>query len=149
MRINLPTVLPVDPRAIYRSFPNVNISGPHHLVACINASNINFDIYAKNSVDSSFNGRQLVRGDLTSDLIISGSTEQVVAILNSYGGMRLVGARGPLGGLYLNFTLTAMTAPSLNPIHCAQGSAENTRSIYLRPLGLGQNLKKNGLTLKG
>jgi hypothetical protein len=149
MRVNIPTVLPVDPRAIFRSLPSVNISGPQFLLACINASAMNFDIYAKNSSDAFFNGTRLATGDLTSDLLISGTTDQVVAILNSYGGMRLSGANRPIGGLYLNLRLTALTAPSLDPVHCGQGSPANTRTIYLRSLELGQNLIKNGITLKG
>ena len=149
MRINLPSVLPVDPRAVFRLLPGVNISGPQYLLACINASNITLDIYTKNAIDALFNGQRLATGDLTSDLLISGTTDQVVAILNSYGGMRLAGTRGALGGLYLNLRLTALTAPSLNAVHCGQGSPANTRTIYLRSLELGQNLIKNGITLKG
>jgi hypothetical protein len=110
---------------------------------------MSFDIYAKNSSDALFNGARLVSGDLTSDLLISGTTDQVVAILNSYGGMRFAGTRGALGGLYLNLRLTALTAPSLDAVHCGQGSPANTRTIYLRSLELGQNLIKNGITLKG
>ena len=149
MRVNIPTVLPVDPRAIFRSLPSVNISGPQYLLACINASAMNFDIYAKNSSDAFFNGARLATGDLTSDLFISGTTDQVVAILNSYGGMRLIGANRPIGGLYLSLRFTALTAPSLDPVHCGQGSPANTRTIYLRSLEFGQNLIKNGITLKG
>ena len=149
MRVNLPAILPVDPRAIFRSLPSVNISGPQYLLACIHGSNISFDIYAKTSSDAIFNGQRLASGDLTSDLLISGTTDQVVAILNSYGGMRLTGTKGPLGGLYLNLRLIALSAPSLDSVHCGQGSSANSRTIYLRSLQLGQNLIKNDITLKG
>ena len=149
MKINFPSVLPVDPRALFRSLPGVNISGPQYLLVCIQATNIRFDIYTKNASDSLFNGQRLANGDLTSDLLISGTTDQVVAILNSYGGMRLAGTKGPLGGLYLNLRLTALTAPSLDPVHCGQASSANTLIIYLRSLELGQNLIKKAITLKG
>jgi hypothetical protein len=149
MKINLPTVLPVDPRAMFRSLPSVNISGPQYLLACITAGSVSFDIYVKNAGNALFNGQRLANGDLTSDLLISGTTEQVVAVLNSYGGMRLTGTKGPLGGLYLNLRLIALSAPSLDPVHCSQGSSANTTTIYLRSLALGQNLIKKEITLKG
>lgn len=147
LQLNIPTVLPVDPRALFSYLPPINVSGSRYLLACLRGNNLLFDVYAKNSRDSFFNEVQLVEGDLTSDLLISGTTDQVVAILNSGGGTRIVGARGPLGGLYLSLTLIALTSPSLDPVHCGQASAMNSRTIYLRALGLGMDLIKNGISL--
>lgn len=148
MRINLPNVLLVDPRAYSTYVPSIVITGPRYMIACLKGSNLSFDIYAKNSMDSTFNAEKLVDGDMSSSLMISGSTEQVAAILNSNSGTRLTGIRGPIGGFYAIYYFVAMNMPSLNPEFCTQGSTTNARAIYLRPLGLGLALIKNGVKLR-
>lgn len=148
MRVNIPNVLPVDPRATSRNLPAINLGGPRYLLACIEGSNLYFDIYAKNSPQSFFNSEQLVSGDMTSQLLISGTTEQVLAIMNSYGGMKAVATRSAIGSLYARLSFVAMTEPTLESAFCNQGSPSNFRIVYFRGLGLGMNLIKNSLVLK-
>jgi len=149
MRVDVPNALPVDPRATSRTLPAINLGGPRYLLACIDGANLYFDVYAKNSPQSFFNNEQLVSGDMTPQLLISGTTAQVLAVINSYGGMRAVATRSAIGGLYARLSFVAMTEPTLEPEFCRQGSPSNFRIVYFRSLGLGMNLIKNSLVLKG
>ena len=146
MRIDLPSILPVDPRALSRNLPAINISGPDYLLACMNSSNLIFDIYRKNSLDSNFNGEQLALGDFSQSLLISGTSAQVEAIINSYNGLRMVSVRGSISRAVATFAFVAVSQPVLDASMCSR--SVNTRTLYLRPLALGLELKKNGLTLK-
>ncbi len=148
MRVEIPSILPVDPRASSRNFPAILVSGPRYLLACVTGSNLTFDVYAKNAVQSTFNNEELVNGDGSSQLMITGTVDQVLAIFNSYGGLRASSTRNAIGGLYANVSLVAMNQPSLDPIFCGQRSPANFRFIQFRPLALGMNLIKNDVNLK-
>ena len=146
MRIDMPSILPVDPRALSRNLPAINISGPDYLLACMNSSNLIFDIYRKNSPDSNFNGEQLASGDFSQSLMISGTSAQVEAIINSYNGLRMVSLRGSISGAVATFAFVAVSQPVLDASMCSR--SVNTRTLIFRPLALGLELKKNGLILK-
>ncbi len=146
MRIDMPSVLPVDPRALSRNMPSINISGPDFVLACMNSSNAIFDIYRKNAPDSYFNGDHLASGDFSQSLMISGTAAQVEAIINSYNGLRMVSLRGSISQAVATFAFVAVSQPVLNTSMCSR--SVNTRTLYFRPLGLGMDLIKNGLTLK-
>ena len=146
MRIDMPSILPVDPRALSRNLPAINISGPDYLLACMNSSSLIFDIYRKNSPDSNFNGEQLATGDFSQSLLISGTSAQVEAIINSYNGLRMVSLRGSISGAVATFAFVAVSQPVLDASMCSR--SVNTRTLIFRPLGIGFELKKNGLTLK-
>jgi hypothetical protein len=105
-----------------------------------------FDIYRKNAPDSYFNGEHLASGDFSQSLMISGTAAQVEAIINSYSGLRMVSLRGSISGAVATFAFVAVSQPVLNTSMCS--SSGNTRTLYFRPLGLGMELIKNGLTLK-
>jgi hypothetical protein len=146
MRIDMPSILPVDPRALSRNLPAINISGPDYLLACMNSSNLIFDIYRKNSPDSNFNGEQLASGDFSQSIMISGTSAQVEAIINSYSGLRMVSLRGSISGAIATFAFIAVSQPVLDASMCSR--SVNTRTLIFRPLALGLELKKNGLILK-
>lgn len=148
MRLSVPSVLPVDPRATSRSIPALVLIGPRYLLACIEGSNLSFDIYLKNSVQSNFNNEQLVSGDRSSQLLISGTTDQVVAIVNSYSGLKAVSTRSAIGGLSARMSFVAMNEPTLDASFCGQGSPANLRVIQFRSLELEKNLIKNSVDLK-
>lgn len=148
MRISVPSVLPVDPRAISRNLPEVILIGPRYLLACIEGSNVYFDIYLKSSAQAIFNNEQLVSGDMTSQLLISGTTAQVLAIINSYGGLKATSTRGAIGNLYARLSFVAMNEPTLDRSFCGQGANANLRFIQFRTLGLEKNVIKNSLVLK-
>ena len=146
MRIDMPSSLPVDPRALSRNLPAINISGPDYVLACMNSANAIFDTYRKNSADSYFNGEKLASGDFSQSLMITGTAAQVEAIINSYGGLRMVSLRGTISEAVANFAFVAVSQPVLNASICSR--SVNTRTLTFRSLGIGLELKKNGLTLK-
>ena len=146
MRIDMPSILPVDPRAASRNLPAINISGPDYVLACINSPHVIFDVYRKNVPDSNFNGENLASGDFSQSLLVSGTAAQVEAIINSYSGLRMVSLRGSISGEVATFAFVAVSQPVLKSSLCS--SSGNTRTLYFRPLALGLELKKNGLTLK-
>ena len=146
MRIDMPSILPVDPRALTRNLPAINISGPDFVLACINSSNAIFDIYRKNASDSYFNGEHLATGDFSQNLVISGTAAQVEAIINSYSGLRMVSLRGSISEAVATFAFVAVSQPVLNASMCSR--SVNTRTLRFRPLALGMELVKNGVTLK-
>jgi hypothetical protein len=146
MRIDFPSILPVDPRALSRNLPAINISGPDFILACINSSNAISDIYRKNAPDSYFNGEHLASGDFSQSLLISGTAAQVEAIINSYNGLRMVSLQGSISGAVATFAFIAVSQPVLNTSMCSR--SVNTRTLHFRPLALGLDLIKNGVTLK-
>ena len=146
MRLDLPTNLSVDPRALSKTLPAINIAGPEFVLACISSPQATLDLYAKNSQDSIFYGKHLVSGDLTQRVLLSGSTAQVEALINSYNGLRIVSLRGSISSAVVRFEVVAMSKPSLEASFCSH--SVNTRTLTFRPLGLGMDLIKNGLTLK-
>lgn len=149
MKINVPSVLPVDPRAKTRNLPAIQISGDQYLLACISSDSLTFDIYQRNVRDSYFAGDQLVSGDLSKNLYISGTHDQVLALINSYGGLRIFDETRGVAGSIIRMSFIALTQPLVDPSFCGQGSVANNRFISVRALGLGMILKKNDLVLKG
>ena len=78
--------------------------------------------------------------------MITGTAAQVEAIINSYGGLRMVSLRGTISEAVANFAFVAVSQPVLNASICSR--SVNTRALTFRSLGIGLELKKNGLTLK-
>jgi hypothetical protein len=146
MRIDMPSILPVDPRALSRYLPAINIAGPEYVLACMTSSNVIFDLYKKNSSDSTFNGEHLVSGDFSQSVVVSGTAAQVEAIFNSYNGLRMLTMVSAISGAYATFSFVAISQPSLDASMCSH--SVNTRTLFFRPLGLGLDLIKNGVTLK-
>ena len=78
--------------------------------------------------------------------MITGTAAQVEAIINSFSGLRMVSLRGSISEAVATFAFVAVSQPVLNASICSR--SVNTRTIIFRPLGIGMDLKKNGLTLK-
>ena len=146
MRIDLTSVLAVDPRALSRVLPAINLSGPQYLLACLNSSSLIFDIQQKNVPDSISGGELLLIGDYSQTMMISGATPQVEALINSYNGLRMVSLRGAISSASATFSFIAVSRPVLSTSICAQ--SVNTRALSFRPLGLGMDLLKNSVILK-
>jgi len=146
MRVDLPTVLPVDPRALTRVMPAINLSGPQFLLACLNSSTLIFDLQQKNVPDSISGEELLLAGDFSQMTMISGTTPQVEALINSSNGLRMVSLRGAISGASASLSFVAVSRPVLSASICDQSI--NTRTLSFRPLGLGQELRKNTVILK-
>ena len=145
IRINVASVIPVDPRAHRSTVPAISITGPEYLLVCMQGANLSFDVNAGNSTNGS---GVLVSGDISSRALISGTTAQVNAIINGAGGTKILGLAGPVGGHYAVFNFVALSHPSLEQAFCNLGSPTNNRVIYLRALGINRSLIKGSIKLK-
>lgn len=146
MRIDLPAVLPVDPRALSRILPAINLSGPQYLLACLNSSSLIFDLQQKNVPDSISGDEILLTGDFSQRTMISGTTPQVEALINSSNGLRMLSVRGAISSASATFAFIAVSRPVLSASICDQSL--NTRTLSFRQLGIGQDLVKNSIILK-
>ena len=148
LRIAVPNSVPVDPRGSSVYLPQINVSGTQYLEVCATSTTVIFDTYSKNSYDSAFNGSILVAGDLTSSLLITGTIPQVLAILNSDQGLRLINPARPIGGSSALIRFVAISEPVLNPAFCAAAAPANSKLVEVRAMGLGMDLIKGTIVLK-
>jgi hypothetical protein len=148
MQLRVPTSLLVDPRARTASISELFISGPQNLLVCITSGSLVSDVYLKNFSDSDFGAQTLVTGDRTSNLKVTGSADQVLAILNGAQGVRVSSPSATIATHNLNFRFVATSAPTLDAKLCEKGSPANSRTLTFRELGLGIEMKKGDVILK-
>jgi hypothetical protein len=148
MRIITPPQVMVDPRARTVFLPKIVYAGQGDLLVCASSSlgsfNTNFANTAPSEEKSSFE----IEGANSQFLRISSIGSQAVEILNSGNGLKVSSANRALAGSYLYLRFVALSEVSANPKLCNDGSASNTRTVYLRPLGIDLNITKSGITLK-
>jgi len=148
MQVRIPASLLVDPRARTTSVSEIFISGPQNLLVCARSTSLTSDVYLKNITDSEFGDEVLVAGDQTSNLMVTGNTEQVLTILNSARGIRVSSPLGTIANQSILFRFIATSAPTLDSKICSRASAANTRTLSFRELGLQIEMKKGDLSLK-
>lgn len=148
MQLRVPTSLLVDPRARIASISELFVSGPQNLLVCITSGSLVSDVYLKNFSDSDFGAQTLVAGDRTSNLKVTGRTDQVLAILNGAQGVRVSSPSATIATHNLNFRFVATSAPTLDAKLCEKGSPANSRTLTFRELGLGIEMKKGDVILK-
>ena len=149
IKINVPAILNIDPRATRLFFPMINISSPEYLLACISSNKLVTDVYQRGTADSILNGDLMVSGDMTHLVMITGTASQVAAVINGGGGLSVSAMAGVAAGNQLLMRFTATSLPTLNPEFCASGAPSNARTTLLRPLGITLDLKKGDIKLKG
>jgi len=148
IKINVPAKLNVDPRANTIYFPSINISSPEHLLVCISSSDLYLDVYLRSHIDSNFGTAQLVAMDQSHNVMITGTSAQVAAIINGAGGFAAFNPLKPVQGSKVQIQAVALSMPSLNPSFCSQGSPKNTATTFLTPLGITLDFKKGDIPLK-
>lgn len=148
MQLRVPTSLLVDPRARTAIVSELFVAGPQNLLVCITSGSTISDVYLKNFADSDFSGQTLVAGDRSSNVRITGSSAQVLAILNSAQGVRVTSPFGTLASHSVNFRFIATSAPTLDPALCAKAWPSNTRNLTFRELGIQIEMKKGDVILK-
>jgi hypothetical protein len=148
MQIRIPTSLLVDPRARTTSISEVSISGPDHILVCARSTSLISDVYLKNVADSEFGDENLVAGDQTSNLMVTGNVDQVLTILNSARGIRVSSPLGTIANQSILFKFVATSASTLDSKLCSKATAANTRTLSFRELGLQIEMKKGDLSLK-
>ena len=148
MQIRIPTSLLVDPRARSTSISEVSVSGPENLLVCARSTSLISDVYLKNIIDSEFGEETLVAGDQTSNLMVTGNTDQVLTILNAARGIRVSSPLGTMANQAMVFRFVATSAPSLDSKLCSKASEANTRTLTFRELGIQIEMKKGDINLK-
>jgi hypothetical protein len=148
MRIITPTQVMVDPRARNVFLPKIVYAGQGDLLVCASSSLGSFNTNFVNTALSEEKSSLEIAGANSQFLRISSIGSQAVEILNSGNGLKVSSANRALAGSYLYLRFVALSEVSANPKLCNDGSASNTRTVYLRPLGIDLNITKSGITLK-
>jgi hypothetical protein len=91
-------------------------------------------------------GDELITGDLSGQLIISGSTNRALNLINSTGGLFLKSESGGLAGRSLTFRFVAVTKPVADPAFCS--AARSGVITTVRALALDLSTVKGGGRLK-
>ena len=146
LTIRIPVSLRADPRARSLKFPKLDISGAPKILFCANSPGLTLDVYQKSAAQETFNGEGLIFGDMTDSLIISGPTEKVLAVINSYGGLS-ISAPGAIAGNSALFRVVAISDPTVDPRLCNSGASENIRTTQILPLEISLEVKKGTVPL--
>lgn len=140
----IPSVIKVDPRSVTALLPAIAIAGEETLLLCVQGAGLRFDGLVKGFVDERMEDDFLADGDLTGSLRISGRYDQVVAYLNSDGGLRIWSNSGVVAGKTLSISVVALTGISVEQSFCNEGKSQN---VAIQAVGLGLNTKKGGVRL--
>jgi hypothetical protein len=146
LTIRIPVSLRADPRARALKFPKLEISGTPKILFCANSPGLILDIYQKGSAQENFDGEGLIFGDTTDSLIMSGPTEQLLAVINSYGGLSISGP-GAIAGNSALFRVVSISDATIDPRLCNSGASENIRTTQIVPLEISLEVKKGTVTL--
>jgi hypothetical protein len=148
MRIITPTQVMVDPRARTVFLPKIVYAGQGDLLVCASSSLGSFNTNFANTAPSEEKSSLEIAGANSQFLRISSIGSQAVEILNSGNGLKVSSPSRALAGSYLYLRFVALSEVSANPKLCNDGSASNTRTVYLSGLGIDLNITKSGITLK-
>jgi len=148
MVIHLPASLRADPRAQSISIPAISVEGPENLLVCINGSGVNIDLYRKDFVDKRLAIDELVTGDRTNNLLVTGTTSDVLALLNSAGGLRVLAPIGKVAGKSIDFSFIAVSEPTLEPTICSEALPGNVMTLNIKTLNIGLGIVKGTIPLK-
>jgi hypothetical protein len=148
MQLKVPSNLKADPRANTLYFPPINITSSEHLLICISSPDLFIDVYIRNQVDSIFGGVQLVAGDMSHQVLVTGTSAQVAAIINGAGGFSTFNPTKPVAGSSVLLQAVAVSAPILNPGFCSKGTSVNVKDSKVSALGITLDFKKGDIPLK-
>lgn len=143
--IKAPATLTIDPRAMAKYLPQLSISGSEYVLACITGSNVNFDIAGKRLASDGVVNRQIIVGDLTSALFVSGKTVDVLNLINSEGGLLAFSSAGGLANRSISIELVAMSNPGVQRTFC--DFAKSFTTVTFRSMGLDMSTNKSGINL--
>jgi hypothetical protein len=149
MTIIAPQSVNVDPRARSLFLPRIHVASSGNLLVCANSNLASFDANVGNVAAQAKGPSSLeITGAYTPSLRISGLGSQAAWMINSGNGLRVFSIYRALAGSYVQLSFVALSEVSANPKLCNDGSPSNTRTIYLRGLGLDLNMVKGDVTLK-
>jgi hypothetical protein len=148
MKIYAPDQDSIDPRARSVFIPRIHVANSGDLLICASSTLGSFDSNIPNISSGDEESSLEISGAYTPYLRISGVGSQAAGIINSGNGLRVFSANKGLAGSYIQLRFVALSKVSSNPKLCSDGSPSNTRTIYLRGLGLDLNITKSGIKLK-
>lgn len=148
MRIIAPSEVKIDPRARSVFIPKMHVANGGNLLICASSTLGSFDANIPNISSGDKESSLEISGAYTPFMRISGIGSQAAGIINSGNGLRVFSASNGLAGSYIQLRFVALSKVSNNPKLCSDGSPSNTRTIYLRGLGLDLNITKSAITLK-
>lgn len=149
MRIIAPRTVNVDPRARSLFLPQIYVANSGNLLICASSNLAAFDANVGNVAAAVKGPSSLeITGAYSPSLRISGLGSQAAWMINSGNGLRVFSHHRALAGSYVQLTFVSLSEVSANPKLCNDGSPGNTRTIYLRGLGVDLNMIKSGVTLK-
>jgi hypothetical protein len=148
--VKVPASIAVDPRALNRFLPHINVSNPNpqieYTMVCISGAGLRFDVKQKSAANNQVEGDQLISGDLSGLVLISAETARAIELLNSYQGLFVSSTGGGISGRSLTLRFVAVSKPVVDPAYC--GAARTGAITTIRPLGLDQSTVKGGGRLK-
>ena len=148
MVLKIPAKLNADPRANTLYFPSIQIASPEHLLVCISSPDLYLDVYLRGQVDAKFSNIQLVAGDMSQQVLVTGTSQQVSALINGAGGLAVFNPAKPVAGSSIQIQAVAISMPSLNPAFCSQGAPRNVTNTKISPLGITLDFKKGDIPMK-
>jgi hypothetical protein len=149
MTIIAPRTVNVDPRARSLFLPRIHVASAGNLLVCAHSNLASFDANTGNIAAAEKGPSSLeITGAYTPTLRISALGTQSAWILSSGNGLRVFSTNRALAGSYVQLSFVALSEVSADPKLCNDGSPGNTRTIYLRGLGLDLNMVKGDVTLK-
>lgn len=146
--LRIPQSVAVDPRAksYYLAHIYAGADSAQYTLACISGAGLSFDIRSKLTAQNSDEGKDLISGDQSGFLLISGNTARVVNLINSQAGLMISSTAGSLPNKVATMRFIALTAPSIDPSFCS--AARSSSNTVIRPLSLEQSTVKGGGRLK-
>ena len=148
--LRIPTTAAIDPRATTYFMPHLSVSvdDPEvkYTLACISGTGLTIDIRNKRVADNSVEGDELVTGDGSPLVLISGTTNRVLNAINATNGAFLSSTGGGLAGRSLTFRFIAVSKPVVDPEYCS--AARSGVITTIRALGLDISTVKGGGKLK-
>lgn len=144
--IKTPGSLTVDPRATTKFLPTFSISGSEFLLVCINGDRVNLDVSIKKLISDGTENGQIIVGDMTPTLLLSGKTTEISSLLNSANGLLVYSTSGGVAERSISIELVAMSHPGVKRSFC--DAAKSVSTINFRSMGLDMGTVKSGITLK-
>jgi len=146
--VQIPNVISVDPRARSVLLPQIAVYGSTNILACISSAQILFAAGFPNTTANAPAGSPLVSGNMSTNLLVSGTAGQVMAILNLSDGMRVTSTGPAIANRSATFSFVAVSEPTINPALCGSGSVSNSRTLTFQAMGLDLSMAKGTVRLK-
>jgi hypothetical protein len=147
--LKVPQTIAIDPRANSYFLPALYIAGGRFTLVCINGNGVNFDLSNKRISNDRYDTRTvMVSGDGTSNLLISGQTQDVLAVINDGGGLFAFTNSGGLRDRSAFISVVATNKNTIDSNFCRAAASANTASLTFRALGLQVDTRKGSGRLK-